>query len=496
MRRVTHLAAATAILSGLTCGTLSAQKPLQYHGGPFLESFKIYPLYYGSWTKTEIADHHAYLASLAAYLSGVGAPAGQQPMTQQYGILSAAVAPAVTASPTATPVVLHPADVRNIVHTNQAAGILPAYGPQTLIAIFPAHGFSVDGCSGCGGYHSSESLASFYLVVPADQEQAVIGHEIFEAAADPAVNNFQGWDEAVDQCDSAPNLGMSFGVIPPVTDNTNGGQCSTTGYTSLDEIQVYGWTYADYRAKYNAIWPDGWRLYILQSYVVDGQVLYNAVWRPMGNTPEIQYYEATFSAYKTEYDTLYPLGWRVSILDPYVMPDGTVRYNAVWRQGNLGEHQDYDVDYSTYRTDYNTLWPENWRLYSLQSYVTPSAVPAGQVNYDAVWHPGVLSEIQDYGWSYPSYRSNYNTLWTEGWRLYLLQSYVLFDGTVLYNAVFRPGNHGEIQDYGVTYSQFRSDYNTYWTEGWRLYILQTYVLSDGEVRYNAVWRQGTIDRPL
>jgi hypothetical protein len=73
---------------------------------------------------------------------------------------------------------------------------------------------------------------------------------------------------------------------------------------------------------------------------------------------------------------------------------------------------------------------------------------------------------------------------------------VLFNGTVEYNAVWRPGTHGEIQDYGVSYEQYRSDYNNYWTEGWRLYILQTYVTPGGAVCYNAVWRQGTVDRPL
>jgi hypothetical protein len=498
MGKITSLPVALAISGILASGTLSAQKPLQYHGGPFLESFTIYPLYYGSWTKTDINNHHAYLTALAAYMSGAGAPAGQQPMTQQYGVLSASVAPAATASPKAAPVVLHKADVRNIIHNNQAAGLLPAYGPNTLIAIYPAHGFSVDQCSGCGGYHSSESTSSFYLVVPADQEQAVVAHEIFEASADPADDNFQGWDELVDQCDSAPNIAMSFGVIPPVTDNTNAGACSTTGYTTLDEVQDYGVDYTTYRADYDALWPNGWRLYILQSYVVNGSVLYNAVWRPTGNTPEIQDYGVDFTTYKAEYDKIYPTGWRIYILDTYVLADGTVRYNAVWRQGNLGEHQDYAVSYSTYRGDYNTFWAESpsWRLYDLQSYVTPSSVPAGQVNYNAVWRPGNSSEIQDYGWSYASYLSDYNTLWPEGWRLYSLQSYVLLDGTVKYNAVWRPGNHGEIQDYGVTYSQYRSDYNTLWLEGWRLYILQTYVTSGGQVFYNAVWRQGTIDRPL
>ena len=54
----------------------------------------------------------------------------------------------------------------------------------------------------------------------------------------------------------------------------------------------------------------------------------------------------------------------------------------------------------------------------------------------------------------------------------------------------------EIQIYGATYSAYRAEYDTLWPEGWRLYILQSFVAADGTVLYNAVWRQSTIDRPL
>jgi hypothetical protein len=33
------------------------------------------------------------------------------------------------------------------------------------------------------------------------------------------------------------------------------------------EIQVYGWTYEDYRATYDGLWDRGWRLSQLVSYL-------------------------------------------------------------------------------------------------------------------------------------------------------------------------------------------------------------------------------------
>src|SRR5262249_6839221 len=64
--------------------------------------------------------------------------------------------------------------------------------------------------------------------------------------------------------------------------------------------------------------------------------------------------------------------------------------------------------------------------------------------YNAVWRPGTSGEIQVYGWKYTDYRKKYDELWSQGWRLYILQAYVL-NGQVLYNAVWRPGTSGEIQ---------------------------------------------------
>lgn len=495
MRKVLSLSVAFlfGILGALAPRAASATTPLQYHGGPFLQTFEIYPLYYGNWSATEITAQQTYVVNLAAYMSGANAPASEQAMTKQYGVNQVTVAAAATASPSAKPVILTRSMVLNIIHGNQKTGNLPAFGPNTLIVVFPAHGFSVTGCNGCGGYHASQSTSAFWAVVPADQEQVVIAHEIFEASADPAVDNFQGWDELVDQCDSASAITLSFGPVPPVIDNSKAGTCSTTGYSSLNEIQVYGWTYANYRTKYNALWPKGWRLYSLQSYVLsDGNVFYNAVWRPGGNTAEEQLYGVTFADFISTYNTLFPEGWRLYIFQAYVMPSGDVLYNAVFRPGNLGEQQLYGVDYTTFRNTYNTLYPEGWRLSILQSYILPN----GDVLYNAVFRPGDSGETQVYGWKFTDFQTEYNKLWNEGWRLYILDSYVISDGTVRYNAVWRPATHGEIQVYDWTYSSFRTEYNTLWKSGWRLYILNAYVLPGDEVRYDAVWQEGTIDRPL
>jgi hypothetical protein len=520
--------------------------PIQYHGGPFLQGFTIHPVYMGKWSKADIDKQQTFLTHLTEYISGKNAPAGQQPVLKQYGVGSASVAAAVHVDldlepsqyvstclagsigtygghPPPLPAVagnLYFCDIPQIIAKNQAAKKIPGYGPETVIMLLPATGFSLDPTCSCGGYHSSLSSSSFFGVIapgpdPSDQEpyegaisryQVITSHEVFEASTDPSDNQFNGWDEVADQCNTFVTLDWPGGVklqFAAIIDDTANHSCTTTGYTSLDEIQDYGVTYSTYLAEYNTLWNEGYRLYILQSYVLEnGEVLYNAVWRPMGDVGEIQQYGVTFDEYHSEYDTLFPEGWRIYILQSYVLPNGQVLYNAVYRPGNLLETQAYGVTYDEFRSEYNSLYPSPgyWRLYILQSYVTPS----GEVLYNAVWREpdqhvsgcACSNELQVYGWSYADYRADYNKLWSEGWRLYLLDSYVLANGTVSYNAVWRPATHGEIQVYDNTYEQYRTEYNKLWSEGWRLYSLTTYVLPGDNVRYDAVFRTGTFDRPL
>jgi hypothetical protein len=489
----------------------SQHKPLQYHGGPVLRTFKIYPLYYGNWSNDDITAQQNYLEGLTGYMSGKNKPADQQPVTWQYGVNEASVAPAASDNSNPTPKTLSVADIQNIIQRNQNNKKLPEFNSNALIMLFPGHGFNVTGCNGCG-FHNAESSSAFWAVVPQDAsvgtpikgpvpespgtQQLVICHEVFEAALNPAIDRSQGWDECVDGCpDGMASYGgswinLSFGWIPGPTDNTQNGPCSTTGYNSTGEEQIYGWSFADYKKKYDELWPKGWRLYILQSYVMPGgKVLYNAVWRVCISDEE-QLYGVSYTDYRKMYDELYPKGWRLYILQSYVMLDGKTLYNAVWRKGDLGETQTYASSFDQYHSQYDNIWKEKSRLQSLQSYVAD-----GQVLYNAVWRPGDCDEQQIYGCSFSDFKKKYKELEPQGWRIYILQSYVTDKGKVLYNAVWRTGGMPEMQVYRKSYADFQKKYDELWPLGWRLYILDSYV-DNGKVLYNAVWRLGTYDRPL
>ncbi|MES2676192.1 MAG: hypothetical protein V4660_18285 [Pseudomonadota bacterium] len=245
-----------------------------------------------------------------------------------------------------------------------------------------------------------------------------------------------------------------------------GNYTAVWGKSTSNEIQVYAWTYQDYRNKYDQLWTSGWRLFSLQPFVVNGVVRYNAVWRP-STQGEIQVYGWTYADYRAKYDELWPQGWRLKILQPYVL-NGVVRYTAVWRPSTESEVQVYGWSYADFRAKYDELWPQGWRLKMIQPYVVN-----GVVYYTAVWRPSTSNEVQVYGWTYADYRAKYDELWPLGWRLTFLQPY-LVAGQVRYTAVWRPSTSSEIQVYGWSYDDYRAKYDELWSQGWRLKILQTY----------------------
>ncbi|MEA2605160.1 MAG: hypothetical protein QOF89_6152 [Acidobacteriota bacterium] len=421
--------AVLAIVS-LALGALPAQADLANSGGPVLKSFEIVPYYYGPWKSSDIASHQSYLVGLAAYISGANAPANSQTMLVQYGVTSAGAANPVTKTSVSAPSNWTTDQALTAIHDAQKAGTLPQYSTNRVILLLLPTGATLkEHCA----YHGAEAVGKYYAFVTQDCGPwlQVTAHEILEAATDPAIGFQNAWDEAVDPCGTS--FPLWFGPVPGVFDNSKHA-CSTTGYDSKapvsipgsftavwqpstqPEIQVNGWTYDAYRQKYDELWGVGWRLHLLQPYVVNGQVLYNAVWRP-GTESEVQVYGWKYQDYRNKYDQLWGQGWRLKILQPYVV-NGQVLYTAVWRPSTEGETQVYGWKYQDYRNKYDQLWAQGWRLKLLQPFVVN-----GQVLYTAVWRPAVKGEIQVYGWSNPDYLKKYDALSPTGWRLQLLQAY-------------------------------------------------------------------------
>ncbi|WP_433622015.1 hypothetical protein [Nocardia sp. CA-120079] len=233
------------------------------------------------------------------------------------------------------------------------------------------------------------------------------------------------------------------------------------------EIQIYDATYAQYRARYDELWPKGWRLHSLNAVTVNGQPLYTAVWRP-GTGGEIQIYGAAFAEYKAKYDQLWPQNWRLTLLTRYVV-GGQTRYTAVWVPGKGGETQIYDATYAQYRARYDELWPKGWRL-KLVDVVTVN----GQPRYTAAWEPSTVGEVQIYDATYEQFEQRYDELWSGGWRLKFICTYNLNGPRI--TAVWRKTREPEVWVHGWEHDDLRARYDALWPKGWRLKVLDRYTV--------------------
>jgi len=233
------------------------------------------------------------------------------------------------------------------------------------------------------------------------------------------------------------------------------------------EYQMYDVPYATYRARYDELWPQGWRLHSLSIVVSNGVPLYTAVWRP-GSGGEFQIYDTPYAAYRARYDELWPQGWRLKLLTRYVI-GGQIRYTAAWIPATGGEFQIYDVPYAAYRARYDELWPQGWRL-KLIDVVDVN----GEPRYTAAWEPSAVGEYQIYGATFADFKKRYDELWPDGWRQKFITTYN--SGGPRITAVWRQTHEPEYWVHGWEYADLRARYDVLWQRGWRLKVFDRFVV--------------------
>ena len=87
--------------------------------------------------------------------------------------------------------------------------------------------------------------------------------------------------------------------------------------STVGEYQIYGATNAAFKARYDELWPDGWRLKLVSTYN-DGGPRITAAWRQT-NEPEYWVYGWEYADLRARYDVLWQQGWRLKVFDRYTV---------------------------------------------------------------------------------------------------------------------------------------------------------------------------------
>ena len=97
--------------------------------------------------------------------------------------------------------------------------------------------------------------------------------------------------------------------------------------------------------------------------------------------------------------------------------NGTPSYTAAWEPLTVGEYQIYGAKVEQFRTRYDELWPDGWRLVFLSTY------NSGGARITVVWRQTNEPETWVHSWEYADLRARYDVLWQQGWRLKLFDRF-------------------------------------------------------------------------
>ncbi|HEV8426520.1 MAG TPA: peptidoglycan DD-metalloendopeptidase family protein [Pyrinomonadaceae bacterium] len=235
------------------------------------------------------------------------------------------------------------------------------------------------------------------------------------------------------------------------------------------EIQMYGVTYEQYRAKYDSIWNDNWRLALLETVGVDDRARYTAVWRPTGGS-EFQLYGATKAELEAENDKRHSDGWRIDLLTSYVV-DGQARYTGVWRPSDQRRPMMIGETLNTLNARDQAQRDQGFRLHRLSTHSN-----GVEARYSAIWRLSNEEEEPFFDRTEHDYRAAYGARLELGVRVKLL-SIAVVNGEPKYSGAFvKQANPGDEERWhAVSYGDLRARYDVLWQQGWRLKLLEPYV---------------------
>jgi hypothetical protein len=233
-----------------------------------------------------------------------------------------------------------------------------------------------------------------------------------------------------------------------------------------DEIQIYGATEVQYRAKYNQLWQQGWRLKLLDVYSVGEGPRYTAVWH-RSTEDEIGMYGQPQAAFVDKNRELGERGYGLKLLDVNIVSNKLL-FTAVWdRSSEKALLPTPGLTYQQYVNWYGAFWNAGYRLKLLDLHFS-----SGEPRFTGVWHPSTEDQIGMYGETYDRYRAKYDELWQQGYRLKALDIDFVSNGQPRYSAVWHQSSEAEIQVYRWTYEEYRAKYDQLWKQGWRLKLLK------------------------
>ena len=215
---------------------------------------------------------------------------------------------------------------------------------------------------------------------------------------------------------------------------------------------------------------------------VEGQDAFAGVWRG-GNDPYYLWIGTNFNDFKAKWETLSAQNYRLVDLEIYNQ-SGQQKYMGVWRGGSDAHYLFVGVEWNEFKAKWDELLKQNLRLTILRTYVE-----GGKRKYAGVWRAGSDAYYLWAGVDWNSFKAKWDELNNQGLRLIDIESYVEGGGRK-YIGVWRAGNDAYYLFAGVEWNSFKAKWDELNKQNLRLTVFKTYE-EGGQRKYTGIWRGGS-----
>lgn len=187
----------------------------------------------------------------------------------------------------------------------------------------------------------------------------------------------------------------------------------------MREVSRHGIAHSDYQREFDKIWTCGYYPTWVDGYDVGGKTYFNAIFRHDDGTPWVARHDLTGKQYQSAFDEWHKAGYRLINVDSYLL-NGDVRYAAVWRKAPGPAIRAYHgATAKDHQSSFDKWVKEGWMPTNI-SVVAPGGQPRFTALYEKIDTKGMYARSD---MTLAQYKTFFKQYGDQGFSLVYLNGY-------------------------------------------------------------------------
>ena len=239
----------------------------------------------------------------------------------------------------------------------------------------------------------------------------------------------------------------------------------------------------EYQQVFDEAAQSGYRLERIDGYTDDGKPHFNVIFRTNEQGIDwVSHHNMTGTTYQQHFDEYRDEGFSLDHVDSYVV-DNNVLYAAIWTKSSGASTAYHGSTAEEHQKSFDSLKSEGWR-----PKVISVASVGGKLRYTALYTKQAIGSFETRSFLTPDeYQTKFDQNKASGRHLHYLNSY-LHEGKLRFSAIWaeKPEVSGSKASHGLTAGQFLTSWQDAMSAGFRTRAI-TGCEEGGKVRYAAYW---------